>query len=126
MPALLMLSGCFGGDEGETQHLIGPYYLDAAYPAEKAWYLHFDDEEFGLADALFNCQVVEVGYNETCVVMRAVCTDPQFYILPISGTDTREDARRAIQGPYTKRKFDQELKALCGEALPHFDAALTN
>ena len=79
----------------------------------------------GLADALLNCQVVEAGYNERCIIMRAVCTNPQFYILPVSKTQDREVARRSIRGPLTKQQFDTELKNVCGQDVPHFDDNLT-
>ena len=125
LPFSLLLSGCFWGDEYETKHLIGHYYLDEAESNSGAWYLHFDDEEFGLADALFNCQIVEAGFNKRCIIMRAVCTNPQFYLAPVTGTNDREIARQNIRGPFTKTKFEAELKRICGNDLPHFDYNLT-
>lgn len=125
LPLLLLLAGCFWGDEYETRHLIGRYYLDETEAKSGAWYLHFEDEEFGLADALFNCQAVEAGYNERCIIMRAVCTNPQFYILPITATNDREVVRRSIRGPFTKQQFDAELRNLCGKNIPHFEDNLT-
>ena len=122
---LLFLTGCFWGDEYRTKHLTGSYYLDEVEPNSGAWYLHFEDEKSGLADALINCQIVEAGYNEQCIIIRAVCTNPQFYFLPITTTQDREVARRSIQGPFTKQQFDTELKRICGNDLPQFDDNLT-
>jgi|GEM_PF-1814177 len=126
LPLLLLLSGCFWGDEYETKHLIGPYYLDESEANSGVWYLHFDDEKYGLADALFNCHVVEAGYNDRCIIMRAVCTNPQFYLLPITTMKDREVARRNIRGPFTKAQLDTELKRICGANRPQFDGNLTN
>ncbi|WP_157781074.1 hypothetical protein [Hymenobacter sedentarius] len=120
-----MLSGCFWGDEYETKHLVGHYYLDETEPDSGAWYLHFDDEEFGLADALFNCPVVDAGFNDKCIIKRAVCTTPQFYIARMTGTADREVARRNILGPLTKIEFNEALHKLCGNAIPRFDSNLT-
>jgi len=125
MPLLLLLSGCFWGDEYETKHLVGHYYLDEVEPNSGTWYLHFEDEEFGLADALFNCPVVEAGFNKRCIIMRAVCTDSQFYLMPITATNDRELARQNIRGPFPKEKFEAELKRICGSDLPQFDSNLT-
>lgn len=122
---LLCLAGCFWGSEFETRHLIGPYYIDEVAPDSGEWYLHFEDEEFGLADALLNCPVVEAGYNERCLIMRANCTNPQFYLLPITATTDREVARSSIRGPFTQPQFDAELKKICGAAVPQFDKDLT-
>jgi len=63
LPLLLLFSGCFWGDEYETKHLVGHYYLDEVEHGSGAWYLHFEDENYGLADALFNCPIVEAGFN---------------------------------------------------------------
>ncbi|WP_216688629.1 hypothetical protein [Hymenobacter siberiensis] len=122
---LLLLAGCFWGDEYRTRHLVGHYYLDEVEPNSGAWYLHFEDEKSGLADALINCQVVEAGYNERCIIMRAVCTNPQFYLLPITATQDREVARHGIRGPFTKQQFDTELKRICGDDSLRFDDNLT-
>ena len=126
LPATLLLSSCFWGDKYETRHLIGHYYLDEVAPKTGVWYLHFDDEKFGLADALFNCQIVEAGFNERCIIMRAVCTNPQFYIVPVTDTEDREAARRDIRGPFSEQKFKSELKRICGDELPQFDSKLIN
>lgn len=42
-PLALAISGCFWGDESETRHLTGPYYLNGV-SKEDPWYTHFDDE----------------------------------------------------------------------------------
>ncbi|WP_460619703.1 hypothetical protein [Hymenobacter ruber] len=123
---LLLLAGCFWGDEYETRHLIGHYYLDEVEPDAGAWYLHFEDEEFGLADALFNCQIVEAGFNERCIIVRAICTNPQFYIVPVTHTKDRETARSSIKGPLSRQQFQTELRRICGDELPQFDSKLTN
>jgi hypothetical protein len=125
LPALLLCLGCFWADEYETRHLIGHYFLDEIQPDSGAWYLHFDDEEFGLADALFNCPVVDAGFNERCIILRAVCANPQFYLVPITATNDREVARQSIRGPFTREKLEAELKTLCGNGLPHFNPSLT-
>ena len=121
-----LLSSCFWGDEGETKHLVGHYYLDEVQPDSGAWYLHFADEDFGLADALFNCQIVEAGFNKRCIIVRAICSNPQFYLAPVSDTKDREIARQAIRGPFTKQQFEAELRKICGNDLPKFDSKLTS
>ena len=122
----LTLSGCFWGDEYETRHLIGSYYLCEAGAGTGAWYLHFDDEAYGLADALFNSQIVGAGFNDRCIMMRAAGTNPQFYIAPVTRTKDRETARSDIRGPFSEQKFKIELKRICGDELPQFDSKLTN
>lgn len=122
----LLLAGCFWGDEFQTRHVVGHYYLDEFERGSGAWYLHFKDEEFGLADALINCPIVEAGYNERCIIARAVCTNPQFYIVPLTQTKNRETARHSIRGPFSKQKFEMELRKICGNERPQFDAKLTN
>jgi len=57
--------------------------------------------------------------------MRAICTNPQFYIVLVSATKDREVARRAIRGPFTRQEFQTELKRICGYDLPQFDANVT-
>ena len=125
LPILVLLSGCFWGDEYETKQLIGPYYLCEVQPNSGTWYLHFDDDEFGLADALFNCPIVEAGFNARCIIMRAVCANPQFYIALVKAIKEREVARYNIRGPFTKQKIETELKKVCGDNLPQFDSDLT-
>ncbi|WP_125932477.1 hypothetical protein [Hymenobacter glacialis] len=126
LPLTLLLAGCFWGDERETRHLVGNYYLNETGPDSGAWYLHFDDENFGLADALFNCQIVEAGFNKQCIIMRATCTNPQFYIARINRANDREIARNAIQGPYTSQELQAKLQRLSGDDVLSFDATLTN
>jgi hypothetical protein len=120
---LLMGTGCFWGDEYETRHLIGHYYLDEFEPG--LWHLHFDDQESGLADALFNSSIVEAGFNDKCIILRAVGPAPQLYIVPLSTTENREVARRSIIGPLHLAEFQVAVHRIVGNDLPRINPELT-
>lgn len=123
MALVLGLNSCFWGDEYETRRLTGHYYLDEFEPG--SWYLHFDDEEFGLGDALFNNQVVEAGFNDKCIILRTVGSVPQFYIVPLSDTEDREVARRSIVGPLSMAEFQVAVHRIAGNDVPRIDPELT-
>lgn len=121
---LLLTTGCFWGDEYATRHLTGHYYLDESEPGSGTWFLHFEEKE-GLADALFNNQVVEAGFNDKCIILRAVGPAPQLYIVPLSGTEDREAARRSIIGPLHLAEFRVAVRRIAGNDLPRIDPTLT-
>ena len=102
----LVLSSCFWGDECDTKHLTGHYYLVENTPSSSTWDLHFDDEEFGLADGLTRSSVAEVGFNTQCIVVRATGTEARFYIVPLIEADDRAEARQNIIGPLSRDEFE--------------------
>jgi hypothetical protein len=123
----MVVSGCFWGDESETRHLTGHYYLNGISD-EDPWYLYFDDEEWGMADALVNSRIAEAGFNAKCIVLRAASSGPQYYIVPLgkaSSVESREAARRKIIGPLSKVEFQAMTRQLNNGALVPFDAELT-
>jgi hypothetical protein len=86
--------------------------------------LHFEDQE-GLADALFNNQIVEAGFNDKCIILRALGPAPQFYVIPLSSTENREVARRSILGPLHLADFQVAVRRVAGKDLPRIDLKLT-
>lgn len=122
---LVVTPGCFWGDEFETRHLTGHYYLSEVEPHSGMWSLHFEDEEWGLADALFNNQVVEVGFNNKCIILRAIGPAPQLYVVPLSDTQDRKVARRSIIGPLHLAEFRTVVRRIAGNDLPRIDPELT-
>ena len=142
LPLALAVSGCFWGDESETRHLTGPYYLNGI-SKEDPWSIHFDDEEWGLADALISSRIAEAGFNAKCIVLRAASPGAQFYVIPLddtsvvkskvylipvgkdSATEGREAARRKIIGPLSKAEFQANVRQLNNGALVPFDPELT-
>jgi hypothetical protein len=121
----LGLGGCFWGNEYETRHLIGNYYLCAVEPNAGTWSLHFDDEEFGLGDNLLASPVVEAGFNKKYLILRVVGPAPQLYVIPVSTTENREAARRSIIGPLTLNEFQTVVRRVSGNDLPTINPALT-
>lgn len=142
LPLTLAVSGCFWGDESETRQITGNYYLNGV-SAEDPWYLHFDDEEWGLADALISSRIAEAGFNDKCIVLRAASTGPQFYIVPLSKVgaiqsrvyvvplnkvvdpESREAARKNIIGPLSKAEFQVKVRLLNNGVLVPFNPELT-
>ena len=121
---LLLTTSCFWGDEYETRHLTGHYYLDESEPGSGTWSLHFEDQE-GLADALLNNQIVEAGFNDKCIILREIGPAPQFYVIPLSDTEDREVARRSILGPLYLADFRTAVRRIAGKDLPRIDPKLT-
>ena len=97
----LVLSSCFWGDECDTKHLTGHYYLVENTLGFSTWDLHFDDEEFGLAEGLTRSSVAEGGFNTQYIVMRATGTEARFYVVPLTKADDRAEAHQNIIGPPT-------------------------
>ncbi len=64
LPLALVVNGCFWGNEFKTRHLIGHYYLDGIDSQADSWYLHFEDKEWGLADALISSTIAEAGFSK--------------------------------------------------------------
>lgn len=127
LPLALAVSGCFWGDKSKTRHLTGPYYLNNV-SAEDPWYIHFADEEWGLADALISSRIAEAGFNNKCIVLRAAISGAQFYVIPLDKASTiegREAARRRIIGPLINTKFHTTVRRLNNGALVPFDPELT-
>jgi hypothetical protein len=121
---LFVLPGCFWGDEFETKHLTGSYYLSEVEPDSGTWSLYFADEEWGLADALLS-NIVEAGFNSKCIILRAVGPPPQFYVVPLSSTKDREVARCSIVGPLPLAEFRTAVQRIAGNDLPRIDPELT-
>ena len=122
----LVLSSCFWGDECDTKYLTGHYYLVENTPGSSTWDLHFDDEEFGLADGLTRSSVAEVGFNTQCIVMRATGTEARFFIVPLTEADDRAEARQNIIGPLSRDEFElAQQKYYAGGKLT-FDLSLTD
>lgn len=145
LPLALAVSGCFWGDESVTRQVTGNYYLNGVSD-EDSWYLHFNDEEWGLADALINNKIAEAGFNKKCIVLRAASTSPQFYIVPLGKVsvvesrvyvvplselskvvdpDSREAARNKIIGPLSKAEFQAKVRQLNNGALVPFNPDIT-
>lgn len=127
LPLALAATGCFWGDESETRHVTGNYYLNGVSD-EDGWYIHFDDEEYGLADALINNRVAEAGFSANCLVLRAASPDAQFYVIPLSKASALEDraeVRNKIIGPLFKAEFQAKVRQLNNGALVPFDPELT-
>jgi hypothetical protein len=142
LPLALAVAGCFWGDESITRQITGHYYLNGVSD-EDPWYLHFEDEEWGLADALISSRIAEAGFNAKCIVLRAASPGPQFYIVPLSKAgdiesrvyifpltkavdpESREAARRKIIGPLAKAEFQAKVRQLNNGALVPFDPDLT-
>jgi hypothetical protein len=128
LPLATAVSGCFWGDESETRPLAGHYYLNGI-SNEDPWYLYFEDEEWGLADALINSRIAEAGFNKKCIVLRVASIGPQFYVVPLSkasNTEGREAARSKIVGPLTKAEFQTTVRRLNDGLLVPFDPELTS
>lgn len=123
---LLAVPGCFPFSEWDDKHLTGHYYLCEAKTDSGTWYLHFDDEEFGLADALISERVVQAGFNSKCIILKAAGTQPRFYIVPLTNTDNRDIARQYIIGSLKGPEFAVALRRISGTELPTFNADLTS
>ena len=127
LPLALAVSGCFWSDESETRHLTGHYYLNGV-SEEDPWYIHFADEEWGLADALISSRMAEAGFNDKCIVLRAASTGAQFYVIPLgrpSDVESRDEVRQKIIGPLSKVEFQTAVRQLNNGALVPFDPELT-
>ena len=122
----LVLSSCFWGDECDTKHLTGHYYLVENTLGSSTWDLHFDDEEFGLAEGLTRSSVAEVGFNTQCIVMRATGTEARFYVVPLTEADDRAEARQNNSSPLSRDEFElAQQKYYVGGKLT-FDSSLTD
>jgi hypothetical protein len=123
---ILAATGCFWGDESETRQLTGNYYLNGV-SAEDPWYIYFGDG-VGLADALISARVAEAGFNDKCIVLRAVSSGAQFYVIPlgkISTVESREEVRNKIIGPLAKAEFQAKVRHLNNGAMVPFNPKLT-
>jgi hypothetical protein len=87
--------------------------------------------------------MAEAGFNEKCIVLRAACLGPQFYIVPLSKTramqsrvyvvpinkvvdpESREAGRQNSIGPLSKAEFQAKVRQLNNGALVPFDPELT-
>ncbi|MGI4763171.1 MAG: hypothetical protein ACRYF0_20830 [Janthinobacterium lividum] len=140
---MLVATSCFWGDESVTRQITGNYYLNGE-SGDASWYLHFADEEWGLADALVSSKFAEVGFNDKCIVLRATNPGTQFYVIPLgkasdmeskvyviplgkaSDTESREAARHKIIGPLSSAEFQITVRRLNNGALVPFDPELTS
>jgi hypothetical protein len=120
---ILPLAGCFWFDEGGDEHIIGSYYTSGI---GGSWgkpmytvYLHFDDGEYGLADALLPQTLEAVGASEKCVILKTAY-EGQYYIARIVPGADREVARKNILGPFDRQTFNQRLKEINGDTLVRF------
>ena len=116
----------FWGDECDTKHLTGHYYLVESTPGSSTWDLHFDDEEFGIADGPTRSSVAEVGFNTQCNVMRAAGTEARFYVVPLTETDDRAKARQNIIGPLSRDEFELAQQKYHAGGKLTFDSSLTD
>jgi hypothetical protein len=120
----LALTACFWGDEYDVEHIVGDYYvsgLDGSWGKPmSAVYLHFDDEEWGLADALLPQTLSAVGANEKCIIMLTTAPQRQYYVAQIVAGADRAVARENIFGPFDKPAFTQKLKEVNGDTLVSF------
>jgi hypothetical protein len=110
------------GDEYGEEQIIGDYYASGL---KGSWgepmtdvHLYFNDEEFGLAEALLPETLSAAGGNERCIIFKG--TDNEYYIAKILPGATREMARRNIFGPLTRQAFKQKLQLINGDTLVSF------
>ncbi|WP_139255208.1 hypothetical protein [Hymenobacter psychrophilus] len=118
------MTACFWGDEYDEQQIVGSYYvsgLDGGWeePMKDA-YLHFRDEEFGLADALLPRTLGNVGFSKKCVIMLTSAPSKQYYIARIVPGADREVARKNILGPFNRQDFTRRLEEVNGDTLVSF------
>ncbi|MBT2556400.1 hypothetical protein J7E24_01240 [Hymenobacter sp. ISL-91] len=130
LPLLLILTACFWGDEYEDEQIVGNYYvsgLDGGWeePMKDA-YLHFHDEKFGLADALFPRTLSNIGFSKKCLIMLTSPPNEQYYIARIISGADREVARKNILGPFNKQDFLRKLEQVNGDTLVSFTYYFAN
>ncbi|GGG45508.1 hypothetical protein [Hymenobacter glacieicola] len=116
------MSACFWGDEYAQEQIIGDYYASGLKGSwgepMSAAYLHFNDEEFGLADALLPETLSAAGASERCIILKG--THNEYYVAKIIPGATREVARRNIFGPFNRQAFKQNLQTINGDTLVSF------
>ena len=71
--ATVLLTACFPGDDWDTEHLTGRYYVLGNGPSrgETAWHdaqLYFKDEQYGYAEPLIRPNISAVRYNDHYIV----------------------------------------------------------
>lgn len=123
---LLALTACFWGDDWDTEHLTGRYYVLGEEPGwgKQDWrsaQLYFKDERFGFAEPLIPRDVTAVAYNGAVLVAEVgtlVITqhskrlECQYYLMPLyTGTDGSQ-ARALVQGPFNRPTYLQKLRQL--------------
>ncbi|WP_162268255.1 hypothetical protein [Hymenobacter sp. PAMC 26628] len=123
----LLLTGCSWGDEYDTHQLTGRYYLSKIEPSLDEWDLYFDQETrgSGLGESLLKRPIVEVGFNEKCIILRVASASPQFYIALMTDAVDQVEAQANVRGPMTKHEFQNFKQEINGDTLLQFNPSLT-
>jgi hypothetical protein len=120
---LLTLTACFWGDDWDTEHLTGRYYVLGNGPqrSETEWHdaqLYFDDEQYGYAEPLIRPNLAAVRFNDAFIVAETAQLlttrqqtriARQYYLVPVSPGKSHFQAVELVQGPFDRQTCYREL-----------------
>jgi hypothetical protein len=128
---LLGLTACFWGDDWDTEHLTGRYYVLGTGPGwgETDWQyaqLYFDDEEFSYGEPLIRPNIAAVRFNDDFIVVETAALvatpqqtriDRQYYLVPIWQGQSHFQAVKLVEGPFDRPTCYRELARRHGDTL---------
>jgi hypothetical protein len=106
----LLFYGCFFGPDGDSETLIGNYYISGDHGLKNV-HLGFNDNEYGRI-GLISGPLSAVGNNEEYIIVKRDSDKIEFFILKIVHTSQYSKAEENITGPLSHAEFVTQINEL--------------
>lgn len=106
----IALQGCFFGADGDSEKIIGNYFISGDYGFKNV-HLGFEDKEFGRI-GLIEKPIIAIGLNDEYLIVKRELDKSEYFVLKIMNSSKISDAEKNIIGPLTESEFNKTINEL--------------
>ncbi|WP_296621553.1 hypothetical protein [Marivirga sp.] len=107
---VLCFQSCFVGEDGDSEKIVGNYYISGDYGFKNV-HLGFEDKEWG-GIGLIEQPITAIGNNDNYIIVKRELVETEFFILKVIESGIHSVAEENVLGPLTEREFETKRHQL--------------